>query len=89
MAAADEGVKAGSEVCRHEEWSPQFVLPHVYTFVRAGHLERLGVSANHYMSQCYRCGPAGQRRQPAERAAEQRAVRFDDAIHQRRPTASD
>lgn len=89
MSSTGEGVKAGSEVCRHEEWSPQLVLPHVYAFVRTRQLERLGALANHHMSQRYRRSAAGQGRQPPERAAEQRAVRFDDAIHQRRATAPD
>jgi hypothetical protein len=64
-------------------------LPHVHPFVRTRHLEGLGASANHHMSQRYRRGAAGQGRQPPERAAEQRAVRFDDAIHQHCATASD
>lgn len=83
MATARQCAEAGEEIGRHEQRSPQFVLPHVRALVRARRLQRPGVPPDHDMSQRDGVGTASQRSQLCKRPTKQRAVRFNNAVDQR------
>jgi hypothetical protein len=81
MAAAGQCVRASKKVGGQEERSPRFVLPHVHALVRARQFQGVGVPAKDHVSQRHGVGASSQRSERSEGSLEQRAVRFDNAVH--------
>jgi hypothetical protein len=80
MATSEDRPCAGDEIGREKERSPQFVLMHVRTLMRARSFQGPGTSADHDVAQRDGLGAAGQGCEPNKRTSKQRTMSFDHPV---------